>query len=993
DGGTANGGVDTDETVRTLTIDVDPVNDAPTGTSSTLTLDEDETHNFVVGDFGFADPVEGHAFESVMIVNIPANGALMYNSAPVVNGQVIPVSNLASLQYTPVANASGAGYAAITFRVMDDGGTANGGVNTDETVRTLTIDVDSVNDAPSGQSNTIVVPEAREHRFSVADFGFSDSADGDELKAIRIELVPGAGSLLLGTEVVVNAQVILAADIPNLVFRPALNAYGVGYATLDFRVMDSGGTANGGIDTDPITHTLTIDVLDPVHAPVIADASLGVMVEDTATPPAATFTSLFGSSFSDADTGQSFAAVAIVGNSTTSDEGVWQFSIDGVNWIAMGDVTSSNALVLDTLTQVRFSPAVNFNGLPAALQVKALDSYYSGVITAPGDLQYIDTAVFGTDGPVSIDAALLSVQVTPVNDAPVLSADVVMPEITEDVEHNPGVLVADLFQPVFSDSLDQLDAELQGIAISANLAASTEGRWQYLSNGSWLDIDAVSGTESLVLSADSQIRFAPTENYHGIPGELQVHALDQSYTGSYSTPEARVILDTTVLADTSAYSHVPVTLSITVTPVPDAPDNLSLSATQVDENTAGAAVGSVTYNDVDESPNPVLSVDDPRFIIDNGLLRLAEGVSLDFEQESAITLNLELVDGDGFQIQRQVQLEVRDLNDAPQLGAAETSLPVVAANVIGIPENLFVDQDGDSLTYSVGPAGSEPLPAWLTFDTGLQAFLIESLPDKATVIEVEVTAEDPSGATETSVVVLQIAAKPIEVVEAPVPTQSLESLAVEPERVTLTEVEESAVEVPAPTISEPEPEPEPEPEVVAVQVQEPILRFEAAEQEVYSQNTNQRAVSEQNDFLLERLQDVDSQSLEQLFTLSDNEVLESFANLSQLMDEQYAQNSEDARFAHRVVGTTTAITSGFSVGYILWLIRGGTLIGSVLSALPAWRFIDPLPVLDSMGDDDESGDSESLQSMVAEQKPSHPAEMPDQSTGSNTSQNQPPANG
>jgi len=30
---------------------------------------------------------------------------------------------------------------------------------------------------------------------------------------------------------------------------------------------------------------------------------------------------------------------------------------------------------------------------------------------------------------------------------------------------------------------------------------------------------------------------------------------------------------------------------------------------------------------------------------------------------------------------------------------------------------------------------------------------------------------------------------------------------------------------------------------------------------------------------------------------------------------------------------------------VIWLIRGGALVGSMLSAMPAWQMIDPLPVL------------------------------------------------
>ncbi|MDW3548691.1 hypothetical protein NQ354_25345, partial [Escherichia coli] len=53
------------------------------------------------------------------------------------------------LVYVPGANGNGAGYAGFTFQVQDDGGTANGGVDTDPTPNRITFDVAAVNDAPT----------------------------------------------------------------------------------------------------------------------------------------------------------------------------------------------------------------------------------------------------------------------------------------------------------------------------------------------------------------------------------------------------------------------------------------------------------------------------------------------------------------------------------------------------------------------------------------------------------------------------------------------------------------------------------------------------------------------------------------------------------------------------------------------------------------------------------------------------------------------------
>ena len=63
-----------------------------------------------------------------------------------------------------------------------------------------------------------------------------------------------------------------------------------------------------------------------------------------------------------------------------------------------------------------------------------------------------------------------------------------------------------------------------------------------------------------------------------------------------------------------------------------------------------------------------------------------------------------------------------------------------------------------------------------------------------------------------------------------------------------------------------------------------------------------------------------------------------------------------------IAGSTLAVTSGLSVGYVIWMIRGGLIMTSLLAQVPAWQDIDPLTVLDSRGRGEEDG--ESLQSLV-----------------------------
>ena len=67
--------------------------------------------------------------------------------------------------------------------------------------------------------------------------------------------------------------------------------------------------------------------------------------------------------------------------------------------------------------------------------------------------------------------------------------------------------------------------------------------------------------------------------------------------------------------------------------------------------------------------------------------------------------------------------------------------------------------------------------------------------------------------------------------------------------------------------------------------------------------------------------------------------------------------------AKGVVGTSAVVSTGLSVGYAIWLIRGGSLLAAFFSSVPAWQTFDPLPILDSFREKAKE-DSESLLSIA-----------------------------
>ncbi len=72
--------------------------------------------------------------------------------------------------------------------MQDDGGTANGGVDLDQSPNTITVNVTAVNDAPAGTDKTVTTLEDTAYTFTAADFGFSDPNDtpANNLLAVKI---------------------------------------------------------------------------------------------------------------------------------------------------------------------------------------------------------------------------------------------------------------------------------------------------------------------------------------------------------------------------------------------------------------------------------------------------------------------------------------------------------------------------------------------------------------------------------------------------------------------------------------------------------------------------------------------------------------------------------------------------------------------------------------------------------------------------------------
>ncbi|MBE9234207.1 hypothetical protein IQ231_21795, partial [Cuspidothrix issatschenkoi LEGE 03284] len=278
---------------NTITVNVTAVNDIPTATNSTITINEDSSKTFTVTDFGFND-IDGNSLQSIKITQLATAGTLQLNGNNVTLNQIITATNIPNLVFTPAANANGTGYANFKFTVND--GTADS-----TTANTITVNVTAVNDIPTATNSTITINKDSSKTFTVTDFGFND-IDGNSLQSIKITQLATAGTLQLNGNNVTLNQIITAANIPSLVFTPAANANGTGYANFKFTVND--GTADS---TTANTITVNVTAVNDIPSAINVDENV------IANTVIGTFSS------TDPDTGNTFTYSLVAGDGSTDN--------------------------------------------------------------------------------------------------------------------------------------------------------------------------------------------------------------------------------------------------------------------------------------------------------------------------------------------------------------------------------------------------------------------------------------------------------------------------------------------------------------------------------------------------------------------------------------------------------------------------------------------------------------------------------------------------
>ena len=189
-----------------------------------------------------------------------------------------------TLTYTPVLDANGV--AIVDVALQDDGGTANGGVDTSATVL-FQITVTPVNDVPSfthGPDDTVLEDSGVRSIPWATDI---TAGPADEIGQVLTFNVTNDNNALFSVQPSINVA-------GTLIYTPALNASGV--ANVDVSLQDDGGTDDGGVDTSA-TVNFQINVTLVNDAPILEVPIVDVTVDEGA---AEVVLDLSGT-FSDAD--------------------------------------------------------------------------------------------------------------------------------------------------------------------------------------------------------------------------------------------------------------------------------------------------------------------------------------------------------------------------------------------------------------------------------------------------------------------------------------------------------------------------------------------------------------------------------------------------------------------------------------------------------------------------------------------------------------------
>jgi len=553
-----HGGSDT----ASVTVNVG-ANTAPTGADSTHTLAEDASYTVAVADFGFADADVGQTLANVRIDSLPTTGSLLLDGVAVTAGTVVSAADVAAgkLVFVPVADGNGAPYTHFTFSVQDSAGAFDTAPNT------LTLNVTPVNDAPVATNDASTGLEDAPQTGNVLTN--DHDVDADSLSVTQFSV--GGATHAAGTTATLAGVGTLTIDSDGAyTFTPTANYNGpvpvatytvtdgtattTATLTLDVTPVNDAPVAADDLASTPINTPITIAVLandsdadgDPltVSNPVLADPTRGsVSVNPDGTLAFTPTTNISGPvtisyTVSDGHGGSDTASVTVnVGANTapTGADSTHTLAEDASYTVAVADLGFADADAGQTLANVRIDSLPATGSLLLDGVAVTAGAVISAADVAAGKLVFVPVAdgngspyaSFGfsvQDSAGAFDTApnTLTLNVTPVNDAPVAVAD--SSTADEDTAQTGNVLSNDT--DVDGDTLSVTQFVVGGTTHAAGTTAT------------------LAGVGTLLIETNGNYTFTPAADYNGA-----VPVATYTVSDGTATTTSTLTLSVTAVAD------------------------------------------------------------------------------------------------------------------------------------------------------------------------------------------------------------------------------------------------------------------------------------------------------------------------------------------------------------------------------------------------------------------------------------------------------------
>jgi hypothetical protein len=246
----------------TVTVEgSEPPNAPPAAADGAVTVDEDSSYPFAIGDFNYTD-AEGDSLSKVQITALETVGDLTLGGIDVTLNQEISAAAISAgnLVFSPQPDENGINYDNFGFKVHD-------GTEYSTSSYTMTLHITPVNDPPTAASGVVATGEDTPHVFSLIDFGYAD-IEGDPIAKVVVTVLETIGDLTLGgIDVTLNQEISAAAiSAGNLVFSPQPDENGTNYDSFGFKVHD-------GTEYSTSSYTMTLHVTPVNDPPTAADDS------------------------------------------------------------------------------------------------------------------------------------------------------------------------------------------------------------------------------------------------------------------------------------------------------------------------------------------------------------------------------------------------------------------------------------------------------------------------------------------------------------------------------------------------------------------------------------------------------------------------------------------------------------------------------------------------------------------------------------------------